>query len=233
MMLGLPIATVHKLGPTGPGQFALRLDGTYGGTIGSDASIDNMPPGANGWTIDFWARFPSAQLNPASYPRLLSKRPAWYCPVNASGNNPGAALEYSGGAISAYVGSLDTDWHHFAMCYNEFGTRRIRHFRDGTYITQSSASSGSYNDDAATICYLGHANDSTYLVVDLAYIRFSNTVRWTTTFTPPSRFLKPAADINTIEQWNFQDGTGSTVSAEVNSANNITLQTAGTWIPLT
>lgn len=229
-LLGTPIAL--PAGLHAPKRYALRLSGAGAyASIGNDASINNMPAGANGWTVDFWARFPAAQSNPSSYPRLLHKRPAWYLPVNASGNTPGLALEYSGGAVSVYVGSLDSDWHHFGFCYNETGTRRVRAFRDGQYINQSAATSGSYNGDAGTTLLLGQANDSVFLIVDLAWLRFSSTVRWTTSYVVPELRNPPAVDASTLEMWRLQEGAGTSAAAEVSAANDMALVNP-TWIAL-
>lgn len=125
--------------------------------------------------------------------------------------------------------STDGRIHHIAITYDENGDRRLRGWVDGILIATGWVSVGSYVGDAAGIAYLGCYHPNLYAVDGaVAWVRFSDTVRYADTFIPPSRLNPPAVDSNTVAQWNFDDGSGTTLTDSSGNGNHGTI-TDGVW----
>lgn len=127
----------------------------------------------------------------------------------------------------------DNIWHHIAMTYSNAGDRKIRIFLDGSepgsYVRQV-AGVGAIVSDAATNCFIGAAYGGYgFFTGKGGWARISNSIRYTSPFTPISRLYPPANDANTIRLFKMDEGTGTTITDSSSNAQNGTLAN-GSWV---
>lgn len=225
--------------PAGGGQYYMSFNGTSSFiNAGSDSSLDNLPS-AGDFTAEVMLNLPtgiSGQKNIFGKQKYTSgHQEGWRLYVNPFG---GGGLVYAtlytddtSAQVSnnAYAGDAGKDeWRHIAMTYNS-SDQKVRLFFNGSLLTTSGAITGSIYSDAAHSVYLAREEGiSAYLQCGIAWARLSDNLRYTGSYTAPTEDSPPAVDANTVEQWNLNDGSGGTASAEVNSSNNGTI-TDGTW----
>jgi hypothetical protein len=190
---------------------------------GSDGSIDNLHDAA--LTVEAWIRTTDDD-----------------CVFLEKGDlDAGWALYYSGTELLFRINAvadalcdpvtadpIDGKWHHIAGTYDDGGDRMARLYLDGILIDTSAASGGAVVADAGFDLYFG-SRDAGSIFLDgiMRWVRLSNNIRYVANFTP-SRWM-PAADVNTVEQWAMNEGTGVTAAATVAGANDGTI-TDGEWI---
>lgn len=109
-------------------------------------------------------------------------------------------------SISSTTYSKDV-WHHLAACLDDAGDRKFHIFLDGEEVSYSTqrAQSGTVSDDEDWEIYVGGESGPGlgigYAQLDIAWLRLSGKVRYTTSFTPPPRCQLPAIDSDTKGQW--------------------------------
>ena len=202
-------------------HYALGFNGIDSvANLGNHASLANMPAALNGLTIDFWARLPVSQA--ASFARILRKgsgSTGFQAYVYSDSYN--AAIHTDGDPSVAYgLAELnDNRWHHVALTYHDSGDRMLRIWVDGALDATAAAATGALVPSPAGPFYVGAEGAAHYCAATLAWLRFSSTLRWTGGFTPPPRYPKPEADVDTIELWRLQEGAGSEIAAQVHPEN--------------
>jgi len=199
---------------------------------GSGATLDDLHD--NAFTAECWVRV--ASTGSTSEAPILDK----------GSISAGVGWEIrtsSNGAVKAFVRCATTDayanssvlirdgrWHHIAIAWDDAGARTIGLYVDGILAATSNVGAGLIDSDAAQNLVVGLAG--AYKTAGaFSWIRLSNNRRYTANFVPPDRATPPAVDGNTVEQWNFQVGAGTTITAQVTSPANdgaITMG-AGRW----
>lgn len=199
----------------------------------SDSGLDDLP--TNAFTAEMWVR---ADTWGESGSQLYYKRGSnvgWNLDMHSS-SGLRANIDFDGTDANSSSGTddftPDGGWHHVALTYNNSGDREAHLWIDGSEPSYAPiASSGSYvTTEADGILYIGNSEWNN-LTVDgsIGWSRISNSVRYTTGFTPQSRFSPPAVDGNTVAQWNMSEGSGTNVdNAEGTAARDGTLSN-GTW----
>ena len=136
--------------------------------------------------------------------------------------NGGALLR-----VDANINPHDGAWHHLAGCRSVSGSvLTLTMFWDGNPV--GSATGATSQIGSATALYVGGYDTYKFGISGSAdEIRVSNTLRYTTAFTPARRFT---ADANTVALFHFDEGTGTT--ATDSSANALSATLVGTsWSP--
>jgi hypothetical protein len=198
---------------------------SYYANVGSGATIDNLH--AHAFTAEGWFRLPRT----VAYQYLMYK-----------GESVGWCLYLYDGEISSYVFVTmespailyttvadDNTWRHFAITYDNDGDRKIRLWIDGVLKATSSDAIGTYRSDAANNGFLGGKSTTNGITGAHGWIRWSNSIRYTTTFTPAPRGTPPDVDANTVGQWNVTEGSGATIADSSGNANHGSLSGAYTW----
>ena len=211
----------------GDTQYYLEFNGTTSGVdCGSDSSLDDLH--SADFTAEGWFWYDAAiDSTAALLIKGVSLSVGWalfrlttvnkvYIRVNLDSSD--ATTNYDLGGTGA--------WFHVAATYDA-ATKTTELFVDGT-SRGSNTGSGDIVSDAGDNLVIGQAGAGASLAGRAAWIRLSNNKRYTSNFTPDAKDSPPAVDANTIEQWNFNDGSGATATAEVNSSNNGTI-TDGSW----
>lgn len=195
----------------------------------SPAILDNLPD--NAFTVEGWARLRS--YGEGNNGRLFSKGGFFLTVDNANGLRGliACAVTAADSASGLDDFSADSEWHHFAMCWDDAAAPRvITLFIDGmppSYRWQIVAN-GAITPDAASNMTIG--NDSTLVTTvdgDIGWVRFSNAVRYAGPFIPPQRCKIPDDDAATV--WlGLVEGQGATVFDRSGNGNNGTA-TNYTW----
>jgi hypothetical protein len=201
----------------------------------SDAGLDDLHNAA--FTVDGYIRLTGTGTTQFIYSKGVSGDYGWELEVN------GTTGALSGWVISDAVKGdshtvetiVDRKWHHVVMTFNKAGDKKIYISIDGKWCTYSVqiAMTGNIISDAAYKLWLGANNDiDKFFSGAMGWARVSNNVRYTpgTNFVPVR--TPPAADANTLAQWNMSEGTGTTVDniGTIGAAADGTI-TAGTWTP--
>ena len=197
---------------------SVEFDGTTSINAGSDTSLDNLHDGA--FTVEGWVR-----LNPLSssddwiMAKGNSSSAGWYIRFDDVRGLHGVLFTDAGG-MGASSGldefNKDNKWHHVAMTYDDAGDRTIRLWIDGLEVS-SYYSVGTVNGtivgDSTSDLHLGdNALFQNQWQGAISWTRISNTIRYSSTFTPPPRTSPPAPDENTVAQWNLDEGSGTAIT---------------------
>lgn len=128
-----------------------------------------------------------------------------------------------GGDRTTAIYPVGPTWHHVAVTFQSGVTNGTKIWLDGnlvltTTITVSNQSNALYIG--------GQAGSPTYFTGSIDEVRLSNNQRYSTTFTPSTRF---STDANTVGLWHFDDASG--ISASDSSGNGLTgtLTNGPTW----
>lgn len=193
---------------------------------GSDASLDDLHGAAI--TVEGWIRHSDS----SSW--TLAAKGAWVTrgwSFGGFGNRVDYQIHTDGTTINGnttVAGLSDKAWHHVAYVYDNGGDRRLRVYVDGTLVVTTAAATGTIDSDASDNLLIGSApGSSSFMGGAIGWVRISNSTRYSSTFTPPSRTSPPATDANTVEQWNLDEGTGTTAAAQVSTPTNDGTITAG------
>lgn len=194
----------------------------------SAAAVDNLPTGAGGLTVEAWVR--ADTYGGGNSGRIMDKGAevtnfGWWFYISSTTGlsakiNAATTPAISTSGLDEFT--ADGRWHHVAMTYNNGGDRKIRLFIDGIQVTSyptQQAASGLYSADAAYDLGIGN-NISTLANCWgglIGWCRISNNVRYSVSFTPPSRCVMPVPDGNTVGIW-IGEGTGTTVYNKVGTA---------------
>lgn len=149
----------------------------------------------------------------------------------------GVSLGNSGQTICGSTSVADNNWHHIAVTRN-ISTGQLRLFVDGVLDGSATGPTGdvSYRNGRST----SFPNDP-FLVIgaekhDFApqypsysgwidELRVSNSIRYSSTFTPPT--LPFTTDANTVGLYHFDEGTGNAVADSSGSGSNGTRSFGG------
>jgi hypothetical protein len=204
--------------------------------IGSHATLDDIQD--NAFTVEGWFKITASA---AGVVRPLIEK------VGSSAGTVGWGMHYNTTNFGAQVACLtttasrvtsatphDSAWHHFAMTWDDAaGTRHVRMFVDGvelSYNLTNVAGSGAIKSDAAFNASIGCAYDTNNRMTGrVGWVRISNIVRYTGTFTPIARNAPPASDANTIRLFKMDTGAGTAIVDSSSNAQNGTLAN-GTWV---
>jgi hypothetical protein len=200
---------------------------------GSDASLQDLHDAA--MTVECWVK-PDG-WGESNLGMIVAKEGKWVFFVqNTTGLRAGITCATTSAIARSGTDDFTTDglWHHIAFTWDDASYNYPRLWidgvepdyewtqnRDGLVLTDSGVSLGIGN----RLSDSGRTWDG-----GIAWVRISNIVRYTSGFTPPAKDSPPATDANTVEQWNFNDGSGSTAEAEESSPTNDGTITDGSWI---
>jgi len=237
----LPVSVVETYNDRSYGNYsgddyALTFDGSGDYvTYGSDATIDDLPQSAAGFAAEAWVK-PTATGAGPYYIFVKGTTPS----LPATGwvfERTGTEIRWehkaattNPEALSSGAGLAIGQWSHVAVTYDDGGARTPRLWVNGvetSYATQNAAV-GALTSDAAS-------NLSASLTVnshngDMAWIRISNTERWTSSFSPSDKCSPPNIDANTVVQSNLNEGSGiSAPNAAVGNANEDGTVFGATW----
>lgn len=219
----------------GNSPYYLEFDGVDDNVnCGSAAALDDLTAGANGFTAEAWVRFDSDLGN-----EVIMGKGYWYLKAATSGG-----LVYIYGYIVAgtpaqsqglWFTRPDDEWHHVAMTYNDGGTRLIRLWLDGVEAPSylQTAAVGGLTSDAASSFKIGaNAPADALWKSGIGWVRLSNTVLYTTTFTPFPRCVLPipitAPIAVTVGLW-ICEGTGLTAYNRCGTAGTDGTITGAVW----
>jgi hypothetical protein len=122
----------------------------------------------------------------------------------------------------------DGFWHHFAITFDDAGDRKLRFFVDGVLRNTGGAGVGAVVDDSLEDLTISGRALNPKLLGYVGWVRISDSIRYTANFTPPSRYIYPEVDANTVRLFKMNEGTGTTVIDYSANAQNGTLETV-TW----
>lgn len=207
--------------------------------FGSDATLDDLAD--NAFTAEAWIRASGPGESNAGriFEKAGSASLGWFFTVQATDGL--VAFIYctptrAETRISLSEFAIDDEWHHVAMFFDDAGDRKIYFAIDGVWVTsysQQTAGVGAIVTDINEDLYLGNqsSNDRTFDGF-FGWSRISDNDRHNhgSDFTPPARDAPPSVDVNTIEQWNTDEGLGTTLTASVNSPANDGTMTNITWV---
>lgn len=197
----------------------------------AEATINNLSDDA--FTVEAWIK---ASPLTASGSGIVCK--------NTSSDNVGFTFRLNSSlklyaivrcaTTSPQVNSLtlvaDNIWHHVAMTWDDAGDRKIRTWLDGVQDGISSAGVGAIVADTSADMNIGRQPAGNLeLLGNVGWCRVSNSIRYSTTFIPPSRFQYPTVDANTVRLFKMNEGTGTTIVDYSANAQNATLAN-GTWV---
>lgn len=198
-------------------------------SFGSGASIDDLPTSPTGMTLEWWMRLDG--LGTANASRIWNKGEASFFVITGTGVDCSIYYDTTTTRVS-YAAGADGCWHHWAITYDEGGDRRARLWMDGVLVAvAANASVGNYVSDAAsTLVFSGRWASGTYSIDGAGgWCRYSDTVRYTSTFIPPSRDNPPGNDANAQLLCWMQDGAGTTATDISGNANHGTLNANCIW----
>jgi hypothetical protein len=198
---------------------------------GSDGALDNLPQGANGFTAECWINI-RAWSEFFDHVHMLEKSAV------TGGNWAFRIIRHNDYSLDGWIreaddggtgeARVDTDdfrslydfqiWHHLAMTFNFYGDKKIHIWINGAepavYYNQT-AMADSPMDDAANKLYLGNEfHESRGMSAWLGWARISDSVRYTTPFTPLPRCALPAIDGNTVAQWIGTEPKGAVTTVD-------------------
>jgi hypothetical protein len=89
------------------------------------------------------------------------------------------------------------------------------------------------NSDAASALHIGNrVADNRAFDGGIAWVRISDEILYTDSFTPPPLYGPPALVDATVEQWDLNEGSHTIARAKNNALTNDGTITAGTWTTL-
>lgn len=196
--VGGPAYTYLSPFTNSPGSY--YSSGTYGGS-GLKSSANSNLNFAGDFTVECWVMIPSGtSLSGYPSPIINGDNAGFFAYGPTAGywsaNSYGGAISY---AFNSSVVSNDGVWRHLAL--SRSGTS-LRFFIDGTQIGTTATASGTTNYSGSNfMCGVGAgpgAGDN-QCPGYISNVRFSNSARYTSNFTPPT--TKFTVDANTKFLW--------------------------------
>jgi len=193
-------------------------------SAGSEASLDNLQD--NALTVEMWIRNDAHIL----YSSFVDKGPNGLLVQRINATTLYCVMPCATTAAAATAAFLpDGIWRHLALTWDDAGDRKLRVWKDGVLVGTSGAGVGAVKDDSATIMTFGCQYGLVVPILGaIGWHRVSNSVRYSATFTPPSRLSYPANDVNTVRLFKVNEGTGTTIIDYSTNAQNETLAN-GSW----
>jgi hypothetical protein len=220
------------------GTWAMVMNGsTSEANCGTDASLDDIPDSAE-FTIELWVNWTGGEDDyPGFACKLTAGDDGWFIYGRVTTDRIGASVHCvttNAGSHKEGTGILNTGWHHLAFYYDDTGDRKYYIALDGVWVSSYSlqrASVGAYVSDAVFTLKIGRSRTTRNVEGAIGWMRISDNDRYSheVDFTPPARDAPPDVDANTIEQWNADEGAGTTLTASVNSPANDGSMTDVTW----
>ena len=212
------------VGPPGGGTPYLYLDGSNDNVnFGSNAAIDDLP--LADFTVECWAYNALANVR-----RLLSKYTTaplgWEILDNSGSMQFVAAFDAGSITLTSSIATTIDEWFHLAVTFDS-ATKTATIWFNGQ-SGGSAAGSGNYILDNARSLNTSYAGSLQLWRGGLGWVRISDNKRYSAPFTPLSRSSPPAIDGNTIEQWNVDEGVGTTLGGNVVPINASI--TGATWM---
>lgn len=195
---------------------------------GSDAGLDNLADDA--MTVEAWVRPTDDWGQTASGMNVIAEK--------GYDNNEGWIFRIRPGAlrgleviihcavVGTYTASGENDfapdglWHHVAFTWNDATDTEPKLWIDGAEPVYAAITprNGAIVADATRDLMIGNNAGTTMgFDGDIGWLRVSDSVRYTITFTPPVRCTLPAIDGNTVAQW-IQEGTGTAIDNQEGTA---------------
>ena len=208
-------------------QYYLSFNGTTSFVdVGTDSSLEDLADAA--MTVEAWIYLDSLSTCYIASKRSTGGVGGWALYYNNSaGNGIQAWIDCSIADANSKYGSLlsISTWYHIAFTWDDASYTIPRLWVNGVESSNSvAARNGAIVTDVGNNLNIARYNgDSLYVPGDIAWVRISDTVRWTSDFTPAAKDAPPTIDGNTVEQWNFNDGSGATATAEVDGNNDGTI----------
>lgn len=196
------------------------------------SQIDSLQRGSSGFTAEGWIWIADAPNLPG---RLWDKA--------NDGQNAGWSLQIAQTYIQGYVDAWSyffghgsnfswtwdyndykEQWLHMAITFNYYTDAQIHFFLDGELITPTTSQSANMLPLAETgiDLWIGCDIDVYFPCIEgyLGWQRVSNTVRYTTDFTPPPRCVLPSIDAYTKGQWIGAERVGAVTTVDNQEGNS-------------
>ncbi len=199
-----------------PSNTALQFDGSQN-YVSVPGSVDLTPSTC---TIEFWVKTPDPSSNDAGIVCTWLSDATGFLIYTAASN---ATVFFGIAGLSVLCGSIaDGLWHHIAVTCD--GTTLVG-FNDGV---QTDTAAGVIPATTTELSIGRHTGAHT-LNGTIDEVRFSNIVRYSTTFTP-QRTL--GWDANTVAYWNMEEGQGTTLHDVTGNGHDGTLtgSPVPTWV---
>lgn len=185
-------------------SYALQFDGGNYVSVAQDDAFETAP-----FTIEYWIK---SDGESSDFGRNFGVQGQW----NDNGWRMEANEQYpvfGGSEVMTRPSSLnDGNWHHVAMTLDESGNCVVWH--DGQNVGSASSISFTSSDEPVwigAVPWFGGISGSTVIMDE---VRFSNVVRYTSSFTPATSFT---VDSDTVAYWKFNEGSGSTLADETSN----------------
>jgi hypothetical protein len=224
----------RRLGAIIPKAYVLYNATNTKATVTDNATIQDLHDGA--MTAELWIRMDGAHEGDLGF--MLRKGDAgaigWLFTYNTDLKRLFATIlcATANAVKRANADLIDSTWHHLAFTWDDATYLYPRLWIDGTEpATQGTTTrNGAIVSDVGDVLTFGAWWSGLYTINGaICFIRLSNIVRYTATFTPPDRRTPPAPDGDTVEQWNFAEGSGATLTAQVSSPANDAALLNHTW----
>lgn len=203
----------------------------------SEAGLDDLHDAA--FTAEAWVR--TDGWGAGNYGKLF-----WKCGAGLSVNTGWGLTLHKTLGLDAEVACLTTNgrsrsglanWtadgamHHIAITWDDASYNYPHTWVDGLEVgLVTNNRDGVIVTDAAQTLYMGaNADVSRAIEGAIAWARLSDIVRYTSTFVPPSPSDPPAVDANTVLQYNFGEGGGTTLDNEEGTAARDGTISNGVW----
>lgn len=218
--------------------YHLNFDGLDDGIlISGSASLNNLP--LNDFTVEFVGTMPNSDAG-----EVISKTDVnWFgWDVYVYLGKVAFSISFNNYNDGIYISSVlaDNDLHHWEFVWlHDSVDAKI--FKDGIEVIYAAPINvwaagdfltdlGSLYDDAPMNLGIktapSHVGETT--AGTLNWLRFSNIVRHTSNFTPPSLIICPPVDANTILRLALDEGTG-TIASDTSGNDNSGVITGATW----
>jgi hypothetical protein len=216
--------------------YSLEFDGSATFVnCGSAADIDDVPSGGE-ITIDGWFKYNSAGTTEDIICKTNNTGLIGWQVAILNSDRVALIVRLAGTDVVAQGLAASTvadeKWHYFAAHYDD-ATKTGRVAVDGIWGSTSTGTLA-YDSEAAEDMVIGERNAGGQNFDGLiGYIRVSDNDRYNSSagdpFTPPSRLNPPASDVNTLRQFNFRDGAGTTLTDDTATANGTITLGSGGW----
>lgn len=217
----------------------LEFDGDDSFFINDRDNLLDIP--VDDWTIECWV-FPTTNTVPAigTFPAIISRKYSFELYFRNNGGTLGfGIIALSGSTLtdgfdieaSRYFtgGMMLNKWHHIAVSSELVsGTRTTRLFLDGNLEETSTDSDFSLDASISAITfgnrYSGGTNSRYIDDCAMDEIAYSNTARYTSSFSITTWSAPHTIDASTIFYFDLDEGSGTTVVDSSSNALNTTLR---------
>jgi len=209
----------------GVASYYLDIAATGGIDCGSDASVDNLPAGD--FTAEEWVYWEDDGSNHYLFQKYVAGAD-WFLRLMGSTKQLHALVHLSTTTANALAihGWTSGTWNHAAMTF-EVATKTLKVWSNGVLLA-THAGAGTYGDDGSATLFAGCRIIGGDTVDAIAWVRISDTIRYTSNFTPIARCSPPETDANTVLLLRLLEGEGATAADSSGNGNDGAL-TDCTW----